>query len=100
MAAWSAQVLDVKGAFLHGLFEDGEETCMKVPRGFKKHHPDNVVLLLLRTLHGLKQSAYAFWKQSLMAFKDVGYPRSNKADPWLAVLFVDNLGTCAMDILG
>jgi hypothetical protein len=83
-----------------GSLKDGEETCMKVPRGFKKHHPDNVVLLLLRTLHGLNQSAYAFWKQSLMAFKDVGYPRSNKADPCLAVLFVDNLGTCAMDILG
>jgi len=34
---------------------------MEVPQGFKKYFPWNVVLLLLKTLYGLKQAAYAFW---------------------------------------
>jgi hypothetical protein len=73
MASWSAEVLDVKGAFLNGLFEDGEVIYMKVPEGFESHYSNKVVLLLLCTLYGLKQSVYAFWKQLLMAFKDTEY---------------------------
>ena len=62
MAEWSAHVLDVKGAFLDGLFEDGEAICMKVPEGFERRCPSDMALLLLRALCGLKQSACAFWK--------------------------------------
>ena len=82
MAGWYAEVLDVKGAFLHGLFEDGEQIYMEVPEGFEKHYGAGFVLLLLRTIYGLKQSAYAFWKQLLMAFRSMEYKRS-KADPCL-----------------
>ena len=76
MAGWCAEVLDVKGAFPHGLFEDGEEICMKVPEGFERHCKNGCVLLPLQTLHGLKQSACAFWKQLLKAFKSMGCKRS------------------------
>jgi hypothetical protein len=31
---WSAQLVDVKGAFLCGSFKDGEEIFMEVPEGF------------------------------------------------------------------
>jgi hypothetical protein len=50
MASWSAEVLDVKGAFLHGGFEDGEQIYMGVPEGFEKHYTEGHVLLLLHTL--------------------------------------------------
>ena len=40
------------------------------------------MLLLLRTIYGLKQAAYAFWIQLVTAFKDMDYTR-NKADPCL-----------------
>ena len=33
MADWTAEVVDVKGAFLHGQLTDGERVHMEVPRG-------------------------------------------------------------------
>jgi hypothetical protein len=69
MADILAHVVDVKGAFLHGQFEDGEVIHMKVPQGFEKHFPEVSVLLLLlkKCLYGLIQAAQAFWRQLLHA---------------------------------
>ena len=88
MAAWHAEVLDVKGAFLHGLFEDGEQIYMEIPEGFEHHYGINFVLLLLKTIYGLKQAAFAFWKELLKAFKSMEYKRS-KADPCLYYQWTD-----------
>jgi hypothetical protein len=57
--------LDVRGAFLHGVFADGEEIYMEVPQGFEHWYSNQHVLLLLRTIYGLKQAAYAFWRALL-----------------------------------
>ena len=35
MAGWTGEVLDIQGAFLHGLFEDNEELYMEIPEGFE-----------------------------------------------------------------
>jgi hypothetical protein len=73
----------VKGAFLHGDFEDGRNVYMEVPEGFQQwYNPMLYVLLLLQTLYGLKQAAKAFWEQLLKAFASMNYARS-KADPCL-----------------
>jgi hypothetical protein len=61
MASMLAHVVDVKGAFSHGEFEDGEIIHMKVPQGFEKHFPEGSVVLLLKCLHVLKQVAKGFW---------------------------------------
>jgi hypothetical protein len=83
MAGWVGKLLDVKGAFLHGDFEDGEEAYLKIPEGSEKHYdPASYVLLLLKTLYGLKQAARAFWNKLLKAFQNMGFARS-KADPCL-----------------
>lgn len=82
LAGWHAEVLDVKGAFLCGVFEDGEQIYMAVPEGFESYYEAGTVLHLLKTLYGLKQAAYAFWIQLLKAFYDMKYKRS-KADPCL-----------------
>ena len=82
MAKWHLEVLDVKGAFLHGEFEEGEEIYMEVPQGFEKYYPENSVILLLKTLYGLKQAALAFWRKLVMAFAFIHFKRS-KADPCL-----------------
>ena len=58
-----AKVVDVMGAFLHGHFQDGEEIFMEVPEGWENYYPKNVVLMLLKTLYGLRQSAMAFWRE-------------------------------------
>jgi hypothetical protein len=61
MARWCAMLLDVKGAFICGNFEnDGEKIYMEVPHGFESFYPKNYVLLLLKTIYGLKQAALAF----------------------------------------
>jgi hypothetical protein len=83
MAGWVGELLDVKGAFLHGDFEDEEDVYMKVPQGFESYYDPRIyVLLLLQTLYGLKQAARAFWNKLLMAFRSMGFNRS-KADPCL-----------------
>jgi hypothetical protein len=38
MAAWVGEILDVKGAFLHGGFDKGKNVYMKVPEGFEKYY--------------------------------------------------------------
>ena len=82
MAGWFATLLDVRGAFLNGRFENGEVLYMYVPQGFEKYHPGDVVLRLKRTLYGLKQAAIQYWKEMLRAFRHMNYERS-KADPCL-----------------
>ena len=71
---------DVKGAFLNGEFSNGEKLYMRVPQGFEKFYPPGVVLLLLKTIYGLKQAAYEYWRMLLKAIKAVGLERC-KADP-------------------
>ena len=82
MAGWIASVVDVKGAFLHGVFTDGEEIYMEVPVGFEKYYSSSVVLRLWKCLYGLKQAAMAFWRQLLLCMQDMDMKRST-ADPCL-----------------
>jgi hypothetical protein len=53
---------------------------LKVPEGFRKFYKKGVVLKLEWAIYGLKQAAYAFWKELLMAFKAMGFEKSI-ADP-------------------
>lgn len=94
MANWVTWITDVKGAFLHGEFEEGDEPVyMEVPEGFEKHYEEpktfgtnkddiNIVLLLLKTIYGLKNAAKAFWNELLKAMKYMEFDKSN-ADPCL-----------------
>ena len=70
----TGEVLDIQGAFLHGLFEDNEELYMEIPEGFE-HYYDSVeyLLLLLRTIYGLKNAAMAFWRELVKCFKSMKY---------------------------
>ena len=53
---------------------------MAIPQGFAEFYPPGWFLLLLKTIYGLKQAAYAFWKALLKAFGAMNFNRS-KADP-------------------
>ena len=77
---------------------------MGVPRGFEKFYPIGVLLLLLKTIYGLKQSAFEYWRALLAALKAGKLTRS-KADPcvyfkWtekgivIWASWVDNLLSC------
>ncbi len=88
MASMLAHVVDVKGAFIHGEFEDGEIIQIKIPQGFEKHFPEGSVLLLSNCLYKLKQSAKAFWRQQLRAASAMGLKQST-SDPRLHFLWVN-----------
>ncbi len=60
MASMVAHIVNVKGAFLHGEFEDGEKVHMAIPHGIEKHFPEDSVILLMKCLYRLKQTARAF----------------------------------------
>ena len=46
MASMLAHAVDVKGAFLHGEFEDREIILMTIPQGLEEHFPEGSILLL------------------------------------------------------
>ena len=50
---------------------------MKVPQGFEKFYPGNVLLKLCKRLYGLKQAAMAFWRELLKYMKRMGMSQSN-----------------------
>ena len=89
MAAFDGELNDVKGAFLNGLFSMGEKLYMYVPKGMEKFFPMDVILLLLKTIYGLKQAAFEYWRALLKAIKTVGLLRSN-ADPCVYFRWTDN----------
>ena len=66
MAGHIAKILDMKGAFLHGEFDEVEETMyMAVPEGFELIHQSNMVLVMLKTIYELKNVAREFLERSV-----------------------------------
>jgi hypothetical protein len=88
MMGGAGKLVDVKGAFLHGTFEDGEKIYLKVPEGFELYYPKGTLLELNKTIYGLKQSAMAFWRELLKCMNNMGYQRSS-TDPCLYYRYVD-----------
>jgi hypothetical protein len=79
---WTDGLIDAQGEFLCGNFKDGEEIYMEVPEVFERFYPNNVLLLLLKTIHGLRQAARAFWRELRSALSDMKYEKS-MAEPCL-----------------
>jgi hypothetical protein len=77
-----AHVVDVKGAFLHGEFDDGEKIYIKIPLGFEEFYVNDTVLLLKKCLYGLKQAAMAFYRRILATATKIGLKHSS-ANPCL-----------------
>ena len=50
---------NITAAFVRANLKEGEEVCVSVPRGFTKKWK---VLKLKKTLYGLRQFPWAFWK--------------------------------------
>jgi hypothetical protein len=50
----------------------GDIIYMKVPHGFEKLFPDDMVLKLQKCIYGFEQAAMAFWHQQLLCMKSMG----------------------------
>ena len=90
MAGWTAKLVDIKGAFLHGEFDNNEKIYTEVPQGFEEFcDPIAFVLLLMKTCYGLKQAAMMFWRELLKAMNHMKCNRSD-CDPCLYWKHTDN----------
>jgi hypothetical protein len=68
LAEWDGHVIDVKGAFLKGRFNNGEEMYLQIPQGFEIYYEKGTVLKHQCTIYGLKQAAFSFCRKLLMAW--------------------------------
>ncbi len=82
-----AHVIDVKGAFFHGDFEDGKKVYIKIPLGFEEFYDSDMALFLQKMLYGLKQAAMAFYRKLLAAASNIGLKQSS-ANPCLFYMWV------------
>ena len=82
MCGWYAHIVDVMGAFLLGIFQNGEQIYTPVPVGWESYFPSNVLLLLLRTVYGFKQAANCFYILLVKTMKLMSLTKSH-ADPAL-----------------
>ena len=76
-----ANVVNVKGAFLYGEFDDGEKIYIKIPIGFEEFYKKDEVLLLKKCLYGLKQAAMAFYRKLRAAASNIGLTRPKLSRP-------------------
>ena len=78
-----AHIVDVCSAFLLGLFDDCDERVyVTIPKGWDQFFPTNTVLLLLKTVYGLKQAANCFYRLLISVMITLGFAKSH-ADPCL-----------------
>jgi hypothetical protein len=89
MTGWYMELLDVKGAFLHGEFDEETTIYMKVPEGLEKYYGNDDVLMLWKTIYGLKQATYAFWANPIADF--YRYEVHKKQSRSLSIFCMDSL---------
>ena len=78
-----AHVIDGCSAFLLGLFDsDDERVYVSIPNSWERFFQKNVVLLLLKTVHGLKQVANCFYRLLVSVMSGLQFQKS-AADPCL-----------------
>jgi len=108
MGRYVVKLKDVNGAFLLPDLKENERIYMEIPKGFERHYdPDKEVWLLLKTLYGLIQAAYAFWTLLVNAFKKIDYKRScvdpclfyrwKEGQLYIWMSWVDDLLACGPD---
>jgi hypothetical protein len=74
---WTAEFIDVQGAFLCGNFQDEEQINMSIPEGFEQFYPIWWLLLLLQTLiYGLRKVAKAFFIEVKRSMTNMNYEQS------------------------
>ncbi len=67
------QQVDIKGAYLNGMLNEGEVLYMQHPPGYKSYDAGNHVLHLMKTLYGLKQSGCRWYQKLSSIFLSLGF---------------------------
>jgi reverse transcriptase-like protein len=67
--------VDIKGAYLNGMLNEGEVLYMQHPPGYKSHDAGNRILHLMKTLYGLKQSGHHWYQKLSSIFISLGFQK-------------------------
>jgi hypothetical protein len=71
---WEIHQIDIKSAYLNAELKD--TIYMRAPPGYLKAEDEGKVLLLLRSLYGLKQAGFEWSEELEKFFLDAGFTRS------------------------
>lgn len=71
---WELHQMDVKTTFLHGELE--ETIVMVQPEGFEVKGSEDKVCLLKRSIYGLKQSSWQWYRKFDTHMSDIGFKKS------------------------
>ena len=71
-----AHFVDVQGVFLLGRFAKSEMIYSQVPEGWEEFFPQYALLLLLKTVYGLKQAANCFYNLLVQTMYSLGFKKS------------------------
>src|SRR5258707_4065308 len=67
------QQVNIKGAYLNGMLNEGEVLYMQHPPGYKSYDTGNHVLCLVKTLYSLKQSGRHWYQKLSSIFLSLGF---------------------------
>ena len=76
MANWLGLELhqvDIKGVYLNGILHEDEVLYMQHPPGYKAQGISHLMLCLLKTLYGLKQSRHCWYQKLSSIFLSLGF---------------------------
>ena len=65
--------VDIKGAYLNGVLNEGEVLYMQHPPRYKSPNAGNCMLRLVKTLYGLKQSGCRWYQKLSSIFLSLGF---------------------------
>ncbi len=65
--------VDIKGAYLNSVLNEGKVLYMQHPPGYKSHDTGSHVLHLVKTLYGLKQSGHHWYQKLSSIFISLGF---------------------------
>ena len=71
---WKIHKMDVKTAFLNGIFE--EEVYIEQPQGFEVYGRDSHVCRLSKALYGMKQAPRAWYSRIDLYLQQLGFEKS------------------------
>ena len=67
------QQVNIKGAYLNSVLNEGEVLYMWHLPGYKSHDAGNHVLHLVKTLYSLKQSGHCWYQKLLLIFLSLSF---------------------------
>ena len=97
MAGWWAEILDARGAFSHGEFEEGQEVHMDAPQGFERFCPKKCGAAFVENFTWCETSSDGILAQAVGSIQKDGFRA--KQGRSMPVLLMDGVWFGALDVV-